>query len=65
MFAQPNRTGFIQVLHYLCNTYDTDRYSPKVPWPILDRDQERTFRQNSAAFVKEVIKVSVDIYFIS
>ena len=62
MFVQPNRTGFIHVLHYLCTTYDAVRYAPTVPWPILDRDHERTFRQNTASFVKEVIKVRVSSY---
>lgn len=56
MFTKPNRTAFDQVLFYLCNAYDSVRYMPKVPWPILDRSQERTFRQNTVAFVKEIIK---------
>ena len=50
------------MLHYLCTTYDAVRYAPTVPWPILDRDHERTFRQNTASFVKEVIKVRVSSY---
>lgn len=62
MFLKPNRTAFDQVLYYLCSTYDPVRYLPKVPWPILERSQERTFRQNTVSFVKDIIKVSFQLF---
>lgn len=57
MFSKPNRSAFDQTLYYLCRTYDSGRYLPKIPWPILDRSQERNFRQNTVAFIKEIIQV--------
>lgn len=56
MFAKPNRTAFDHTLFYLCNAYDPASYRPKIPWPLLDRNHERTFRQNTVAFIKEILK---------
>lgn len=63
MFDKPNTSGFIHISYYLLSIYNAKRFQKLVPWPIMNKTDERKYRTEIKNYLDVLASENPDIKF--
>ncbi|XP_076759057.1 uncharacterized protein LOC143428220 [Xylocopa sonorina] len=64
MFNKPNTIGFIHISHYLLSVYNAQRFQKMVLWPLMNKVDERRYREEVREYLEIVASENPDINFL-